>query len=255
MGGVRMRPPEARAVKRRRAGARYAGTLTHRTMVDRLRAVVDGATDDQVDAGLTWYARYRVLSATLADRHGVTTEDAAAVLSILSPQCSVATSVLVADRVMGAFRAGGPEIAMDVPSGGVLPANIATAVRWLGGDREPMAMDDGTTLSDSRKTRSFFRNIMGSEDDVTVDTWATSAAGCTLEQPRGGAYVAIAEAYRATARRYGWAPRELQAVVWCAVRVDIDAAAELDALQSWLVSAPVPGMPGPRVDASMASAV
>lgn len=240
--------PEAKAIARRKRGATYVGVASHRTMVRRLSAIIDAASPEQVAAGLSWYDRFYVLAATLADRHGVSTEDAAGVLAILSPRCSVGTSVVVADRLLASYVANGPDTARWV--GGVLPANVERAVDHLLGDDRALAMDPGT-LTPARKVRSFARNILGDGNAVTVDVWATRAAGSTLEQPSGGAYVAIAEAYRAVARRYGWSARDTQAVVWCAVRSDIDAAAELDALQWALETAPATVV----ADAPMASVV
>ncbi len=219
-------------------------------MVRRLVRIVDGATPEQWQDGVLWYARFKALAGQLADRNGVTCEDATAVLAILSPQCSVATSVVVSDRLLAAWSAGGAAAALRVR--GVLPKNIERAVDRLSGDTRATDIDvDGFTPS--RKVRSFFADIRGDLDAVTVDTWATRAVGGTMDQPKGGAYVAVAEAYRSVARRFDIAPRDLQAVVWCAVRSDIDAGAELDALAGWLADAPAASVPG--VPAAMASVV
>ncbi len=241
---------EQAAVRRVRKGARYVGLPGHRAMVRRLVAIVEGATAEQWQDGVLWYARFEALAGQLAERNGVTCEDATAVLAILSPRCAVATSVVVADELLAAWSAGGAVAALRVR--GVLPANVERAVAWLGGDRRATDIDvDGFTPS--RKVRSFFANIRGDLDAVTVDVWATRAVGGTVEQPAGGAYVAVAEAYRSVARRFDIAPRDLQAVVWCAVRSDIDAGAELDALAGWLADAPAASVPA--VPAPMASVV
>ena len=243
---------ERAAVRRVRNGKRYSGLASHRTMVRRLSAVLDGATADQWDAGMGWYARFAGLADVLAERHGVSAEDGAAVLAILSPQCSVGTSVMVADALLGAWSAGGSSAALAVR--GVIGTNIVRAVAWLEGDRRATDLDVGE-FTRARKVRSFFVNILGDPDAVTVDVWATRAVGGELDQPEGGGYVAVAEAYRSVARRYGIAPREAQAVAWCAVRTDIDAAAELDALTAAVRSLPVPAVPSVWADPSMASVV
>ena len=207
-------------------------------MVKRIDALITGSTDEQWSAGLAWYSRFRALAADLADRHGVSVEQAAGVLAIVSPRVTVGTSVAIADGVLAGWVAGGEEAAARTRGG--LGERIDAAARWLAGDEGPLAMDDDGTLTTSRKVRSFWRNIMGDTDAVTVDVWATRAAGATLDQPSGGGYVAVAEAYRAVARRHGLSARDVQAIAWCAIRTDVDAAAELEALRGWLAGAPVP---------------
>ena len=206
-------------------------------MVRNLTTILESATAEQWSAGLAWYARFQALAADLAERHGVTVDEAAGVLAIVSPRVTVGTSVAIADDILGAWVAGGQTAAASV--GGGLGERIDAAARWLAGDARPLALDADGRLSSSRKVRSFYRNIMGDPDAVTVDVWATRAAGATIEQPSGGGYVLVAEAYRTVARRFGVSPRDVQAVVWCAVRSDIDAAEELAALRASLAATPV----------------
>lgn len=233
-----VRTPELRAIERVTQGATYAHLPTTETMVARLTALLDGATDAQWSAGFEWYPAFAGIADLLAARHGVTFEEAAATLAILSPRTSVATSVLTTDAVLAAWTTQGEAAARRVS--GVLPTNVARAVDWLTGDTKATDLDTGSTLSRSRKVRSFYLNTLGNEDAVTVDVWATKAVGGTMEQPSGGAYVAIAEAYRTVAARFGVTPREAQAIAWVATRTDIDATEELFVLAQWLRTAPAP---------------
>jgi hypothetical protein len=210
------------------AGLKYVPT--RQTMVRRLTRAYFAASHGQRVAGLEWYVRFGGVAGALAARHGVSFDDAAGVLAIVSPRVTVAASVMLADTVLREHAAGTRRF--DVCKG--LNANVVKAWRWLDGDRSVLALDvDGLTRA--RKVRSFYANITGDVDAVTVDVWAARAAGWRGGDrfPVGGAYVAIADAYRAAARRCGVSPRELQAVVWCVTRSDVDAGAELAAIAGW----------------------
>ena len=227
---------EARALKRVRK-TRYVGLPTIRTMTDRIVARCERASADQWAAGMSWYAAFGGVADALAGRHGVTTREAIGVLAVVSPRVSVGTSVAVADEILRHWSDGSAERARWTV-GRALPENVGRAVDYLQGDTAPLDLDvDGQ--SEARKVRSFARNIDGCPDSVTVDTWACKAAGVDtdrVDQPRGGAYIAVAHAYRLAAKRLGITPRECQAVAWCAERSDIDAAAELEALRVALES-------------------
>ena len=242
-----MRELERRAAKRARE-RKYAGIPSYRTMVRRLNALLASASDEQWDAGMGWYPTFAGVADILAERHSVTFDQAAGVLAILSPRTSVATSVIVADRVLGAWHESGDASARMVP--GVIGENVDRAVDFLAGRRYAVDMDQGRTLTEARKVRSFYRNVTGDPDPVTVDTWALAAVGSDRDVVRGGAYVAVAEAYRTVARRHGITPRECQAVAWCAVRTDVDAAEELWTLAELLRTSPVAAAPVVPVDRS-----
>lgn len=204
---------------------------TRRTMVGRLVKAYSSASHDQRAAGLAWYGRFGDVARSLAVRHGVSFDDAAGVLAIVSPRVTVAASVMLADTVLREHASGRRRLG--VCKG--LNANVLAAWRWLDGDRSGLALDVGG-LTRARKVRSFYANITGDVGAVTVDVWAARAAGWRGGDrfPQGGAYVAIADAYRAAARRCGVSPRELQAVVWCVTRSDVDAGRELAAIAGWL---------------------
>lgn len=84
------------------------------------------------------------------------------------------------------------------------------------------------------KIGSFVANFHGLEEYVTVDRWAMVGAGLATAEhnakgrltpcaahskaPKGVKYDRIADAYRDVAAEFGIAPRDLQAVVWVAVR-------------------------------------
>lgn len=225
---------------RRILRTRYSGVLTTRTMVRRILATCEGSTAEQRDAGLRWYGRFRGIAETIARAYGVDVETVAGVLAILSPRVSVSTNVVLTAAAIRA-HVDGREV-RDLPG---LGERLDAAARYLEGDTRPLDLDAHGKLTSARKVRSFARNILGDLDAVTVDVWAARVAGCTVEQPNGGAYVAVADAYRRAARRLGVSPRECQAWAWCAIRSDIDATEELAALQaavSELVGGEVPAI-------------
>jgi hypothetical protein len=211
---------------------RYAHVPTQRTMARRLTSIYFGASHDVRAAGMAWYPRFNVLAGKLAARHGVTAGQAAGVLAIVSPRVTVGASFVLADSVLAEWRAGTRRIGECRG----LKGRVGAAWLWLDGDASQLVLDGGGTATRARKVRSFYANIVGDVDAVTVDVWAARAAGWRGgdQFPNGGAYMAIADAYRAAARRCGVSPRDLQAVVWCAVRSDVDAALELAALGRWL---------------------
>lgn len=116
-------------------------------------------------------------------------------------------------------------------------ANVALAFAWARGE-EVRTMGDqqrklariGTDALDDivggPKVRSFWANLCGDSNAVTVDIWALRAALASDEVTdddygklaSGGRYEACAEAYRRVARKYGEAPSTTQAIVWIVER-------------------------------------
>jgi hypothetical protein len=231
--------PEVSAIERVAAGKRYAHVPSLQDMVDTLTTLLAAAPSDAWVQGTSWYDRFREVAELLASRHGVRFDTAAGVLAILSPQTSVTNSVYAADALLAAFTTSGETAARHLSGYIVLPAAIDAAVDFLTGDDHSLRMDE-TTLTECRKVRSFYRNILGYSTPVTIDTWALRAAGITddWDAPRGGGYIAIATAYRTVAAAFDITPSEAQAIAWVAVRTDEDD--ELAELADFLSSAPIP---------------
>jgi hypothetical protein len=88
-----------------------------------------------------------------------------------------------------------------------LGANVRKAYRILEGDIHAVK---------GPKVIAFFLNIIGDENHVTVDIWATRAAvGRSIP---GKDRALIAEAYRRAAKKRNVSPRDFQATVWVTVR-------------------------------------
>lgn len=204
-------------------------TASDASMTRRITAQFRTATDADMAAGLGWYAQARKVSADIARAHGVSLACAVGTVAAKSPQCRWDTNVVFAERIVAAAVRGDTEC----PRSG-LTATSATAWRIANGEAPLSAL--GTVSPTGRvisghKVRSFFLNIMGDTNAVTVDMWAYAVAtGEWATHPQTGQripgeatmtakdYERIAAAYRRAARILGVTPRECQAACWVAAR-------------------------------------
>lgn len=204
-------------------------TASDASMTRRITAQFRRATAADLAAGLGWYAQARRVSADIARAHGVSVACAAGVVAAKSPRCRWDTNVVLAERIVAAAVRGDAAC----PRSGLTDTS-ATAWRIAQGEAPLSAL--GTVSATGRvisghKVRSFYLNIMGDTDAVTVDMWAYAVAtgdwqthAQTGQRIPGeatmsaGDYVRIAEAYRRAARILGVTPRECQAACWVAAR-------------------------------------
>lgn len=191
-------------------------------------AGTDAATD-----GIRWYSDAEALIAADAERTGLPVSTVAAVYAACSINASWAANRTIASRWLQyatGERAERP---------GCLQAVANRCADAL--SERPSTLEDaervlaqGGTASD--KVCSFVANFHGIADRVTVDRWAIVGAGLAELQPHpkkagvvmpcathgkaptGARYAAVRDAYRDVAAEFGVAPRDLQAVVWVAVR-------------------------------------
>jgi uncharacterized protein YbaA (DUF1428 family) len=69
------------------------------------------------------------------------------------------------------------------------------------------------------KVAAFYRAVVGDDDALVIDRWASFAAGGPRDRvPRAKERAAIAEAYQAVAADVGEALRDFQAIVWIQCR-------------------------------------
>lgn len=167
------------------------------------------ATDELTRAaGHQWYPHAFREAARLAALAGCSVERAAGVIAALSPRAFWGLNLVWAARVLDASAAGlqGPPLVST-------RANRATAWSIATGAADLEALGP--------KTAVFARAILGDMTAVTVDVWAKRAAlgdmtadATVTEQDR----TEMTAAYRRAARILEITPRDLQAVVWLAVR-------------------------------------
>lgn len=172
------------------------------------------ARAEEREEGLKWYATAHADAQAIADRHGISLEQAAGVIASISPGLSWGLNVTQADRFVGAFKAG-----QKLPMIGAYGLrNMAKALGILqGGD--PLYY---LNADSGPKTRAFYLNILSPEtsEEVTVDRHAKCAAFMAFEDReklgivRIHEYAYIAKHYRIIAKRYGLLPHQLQAIVW-----------------------------------------
>lgn len=180
------------------------GTSTRAT-VDRIMSYWNRADERTCAAGRSWYAVASAHVDTMSESSGVTREHAAAVIAHLSPRTTWARNI-----------AGAYALVETRTAPGCMSANVQRAICALDSDA-PLATIHGP------KTRSFAKNILGDEQAVTVDMWATLIAlGAHDDNEKAlghaGMYDAIAHCYRLAAKRAGVTPAVMQATTWIVAR-------------------------------------
>lgn len=197
--------PAARTKRARKAA-------NHRHMCDRLVRAYVRSEDDTRAEGRRWYPNAEANIASLAEAFGLGRPAVAGIVAALSPQQKWRTNLNSARLVLEGR----------VPSG------------YGSNRRKAEALRDGASPFDvlgGDKVTSFWANLIGSGETVTVDVWAQRAAtGKDLPPPSGPRYRAIADAYRAAATIVGETPRDFQAIIWLATRPQAEHRRDVEAL-------------------------
>lgn len=177
------------------------------TLIRRMTANIEARrarADEATEAlGADWYAEGRLMAHTVGNGDEIL---GAAVIAILSPRRQWRENVALAYA-----WARGEE------------------VRTMGDQLRKLArigIDDLDDIVGGPKVRSFWANLAGDSNAVTVDIWALRAALASDDVTdddygklaSAGRYEACAEAYRRVARRFGEAPSTTQAIVWIVER-------------------------------------
>lgn len=150
--------------------------------------------------GAAWYPAARAEARAIARRTGASMAKSAGMVAALSPRKRWAENLKDA------------ELALATGEIKHTRAMAKVAQRILDGTRPLDALN-------GPKVRSFYRNIMGDADAVTVDVWAARAAGATEQDlRRKDGYATVADAYRRAAALHGVPCRDLQATVWIDAR-------------------------------------
>lgn len=194
------------------------------------------ATPEQHELGRAWYPTALRVCRRIAERHGVPTRQAVAVLAVTSPDCQLITNVRWLDT---ALRTRGA-----VPVGRY-PARMTAAVRAvLSGQLAPRLVVTGP------KVTAFYRAILGDEDALVLDRWAIRMATGHVGKPTPAAIREADAAYRTFALEVGLPLREAQSITWKVARDDMiradgvrvnqldihDILADLTALIPWAVT-------------------
>lgn len=126
----------------------------------------------------------------------------AALLAATSPRVSVSRSYKLSIRIYRQFKAG-----QAIDYSGILPAAIGNIKRALSGQE----------LS-GPKVRSFYQNLIGNENAVTIDVWMLKFFGIPNKGLTKKQYQKLADKIRRYAKKVGLTASELQAILWTYTR-------------------------------------
>ena len=195
-------------------------------MVENLLVAFNAVSDENVSRYAESYRNYNKICESLSIASELPIENIAAAFAWLSPQQSLSKNVEQLAALVDAYCEGGEEAMWNVELS-QYPSNVENAiVSLLDGPCEMLWHNADGRRHQSKKVRSFFRNIMLLDEFVTIDRHAVAIAignydkasnggFVTIDQPRGKWYDAVRDAYRHAAACVGLSPAEFQAVVWC----------------------------------------
>lgn len=184
----------------------HRGTLTRRI----LRAY-DSATDAQRETGRDWYSNAQKWVQATSSEFSMDTETVAAILAVLSPRCDWSDNLIDA-RTM--IETAHDETAGEYPPVTALGANRDKAAYILNGA-------DPNEIVRGPKVSTFWRNLLGDPDAVTIDSWAMRAVGMP-DVPTPRTHREVESAYRRAAKLRNETPSAMQAIVWVVTRGKAD---------------------------------
>ena len=168
-----------------------------------LAAHYHGTSPEEREIGRRWYSgAYEICREIAGD--AVSPATVARVMATLSPRCTWAVCIRYTRAVVEAFLAGA-----DGP-----PPVSTTRNR-----NRAWAELQGQDAMRGQKVTAFARAIQGDMQAITIDSWVLRSVGLkpdakvTRHRQRW-----ITDAYHRAARLVEEAPRDFQAIVWCALR-------------------------------------
>lgn len=173
------------------------------------------ATDDDVRAGIEWYARAKREAEFTSTLLGLPVSTVVGVMAALSPNNRWERNKVDAFNLCSAFVRG--LTADDIR---VSTYHNMKAKAWTILEDRLVRNDEILARLNGQKIRSFYSNIMGL-DEVTVDGHALNIArgyrvGLTDDATNIGVkmYRELQSAYVRAAKRAGVKPHEMQAITW-----------------------------------------
>lgn len=160
------------------------------------------ASPEMREAGRAWYPNAYAICEAIGGGV-VPAETVARVMAILSPRCTWRTCVAWTLLLVDAYLTGQP-----------VPA-VSTA-----GNRDKAWRElHGQPALSGQKVTAFARAIQGDPDAVVIDSWTMRSVGLSIHKTVTRARQRrITAAYTQAAAVVGESPRDLQAIVWCAIR-------------------------------------
>lgn len=211
---TRTKAPKARTTSKQRSLHAYWYALQLQWEVNIL-ATFRTANADQIAEGKRWYpeARARIAELIADSRLAVDASFTAritAVCAVLSPRITWQSNLEGVRRALKALWTG---------------TSIAPTIAGTYHNKEKAwsiaTGDAGLELVTGPKVSSFYANLMGDYQRVTIDIWAARAAGVPdtdvthLDRRR---YQYLERAYQTVSAQLGFSPAELQAICWIVVR-------------------------------------
>jgi hypothetical protein len=148
--------------------------------------------------GRQWYPSCRRLLKEMADEHGYSVAQAAAVCAIVSANVQLISCLSFTEAILAGRR-----------EAGCFPSHQAPLVKAVLNTRHPGRFVRGP------KCTAFFSAIVGDVNALVLDRWAVRAAGVTDRRWEGKAMRReIDAAYRSAAELCGETVRSFQAITW-----------------------------------------
>lgn len=171
---------------------------------------------DKALQNLAWYDYAGRFCADIDRDNDLASGTTAGVVAALSPlntwEAQVKFTAGIVSNALTLIRQGAPPHSAITLS---FFSNKDKAARILLGEK-PLDVLGGD------KVRSFYRNLTGDFESVTIDRHALAIAGWKGPNHDNRAnnphYRTIADAFRAASKSFGLAPAEIQALTWCAWR-------------------------------------
>jgi len=189
---------------------------TVRNMRERLEMWLVRANSWERTQAMLWYRKANDVAVFLSAEYDITMEQAAAVLSVLSPGCPWEQNMTDANNVCQAWKQRtydatvntyGPQLGKAYRILDKGKGKNAQAIEKMIGKKAP-------------KTKAFYWNILEPEKDtqVTIDRWILRALGMPVNRTTPQLYKLGSEAIRQVARKYQVLPQTMQALVWVVIR-------------------------------------
>jgi len=176
--------------------------------IKRLREEWANVTADEIDAGMDWYPEAHRWVQNLAEHHNKTVAQVAAIAAVLSPRLPWHRAIMLTEHIL---------MGIDIRDK-ALGRQVRKAEQVLAG------VDPYTVVSGPKVT-SFFHNLMGEYDWITIDKWAFDQVSGRDYNDNGahflervGVYEMYAECFRIVARENGLEGATLQAILWIHTR-------------------------------------
>ena len=191
-------------------------TLTIRQQANRIRKWYDLATPAQIIDGLQWYNAAHSLAVSLASKYGVSTSQAAQVISVLSPQKKWDANKRETIAIFNEHF------------NGIAPALGYFATRKTIAECHAIITGSFAIPRKRVKTYSFADNIAyaRASTEITIDRHALRVAyddrTARIDKVTPLQYKAARTAYQQTADSLGIMGHELQAIVWVVYKSEVN---------------------------------